>query len=169
MIVTHNQRLIEMASGNDTLHFVDAFVLSDEVLHTGVRTISDLIVRPGLINLDFGDVQTVLRSSRQGDFMGKALMGTGEASGTDRAVAAAKIATENPLLGDVSLENAMGILINIAGGSDLTMQEVESAAMFVQGFVDEDADVVWGAHQDEALTGRVRVSIVATGLGLTYE
>ena len=137
----------------------DAFAMADEVLHSGVRGITDLMVVPGLINLDFADVRTIM------DEMGTAMMGTGEATGERRAIEAAETAITNPLLDDVSLKGPRGVLINITGGKDLTLYEVDEAASLIRGQVDQDANIIVGSALDDDLDGIVRVSVVATGVG----
>ena len=132
--------------------------MADDVLYAGVRGVTDLMVQPGLINLDFSDVKTVMSE------MGKAMMGTGEASGEGRAVAAAEAAIANPLIDDVSLKGAKGLIINITGGNDITLYEVDEAANRIKQEVDEDANIIYGTTCDERLDGFVRVSIVATGI-----
>lgn len=156
MITIPNQNLFRVATERTTM--ADAFQLADEVLYSGVRGVTDLMVVPGLINLDFNDVRTVM------DEMGKAMMGTGEATGESRAVEAAQKAINNPLLDDVSLAGAKGVLINITGGHDLTLFEVHEAAEMIRGEVDEDANIIVGSALDSALDGVVRVSVVATGV-----
>ena len=156
MITIPNQNLFRVATEQTTMS--DAFSMADEVLHSGVRGVTDLMVVPGLINLDFNDVRTVM------DEMGKAMMGTGEATGERRAVEAAESAINNPLLDDVSLKGAKGVLINITGGSDLTLYEVDEAASLIRGQVDEDANIIVGSALDPDLDGIVRVSVVATGV-----
>lgn len=156
MITIPNQNLFRVATERTTM--ADAFQLADEVLYSGVRGVTDLMVVPGLINLDFNDVRTVM------DEMGKAMMGTGEATGESRATEAAQKAINNPLLDDVSLKGARGVLINITGGSDLTLFEVDEAAQMIRGQVDEDANIIVGSALDDALDGVVRVSVVATGV-----
>lgn len=156
LLVIPNQNLFRVATENTTM--TDAFAMADEVLNSGVRSISDLMVVPGKINLDFADVRTVM------DEMGKAMMGTGEATGDRRAVEAAEAAISNPLLDDVSLKGAKGVLINITGGSDLTLYEVDEAAGLIRGQVDPDANIIVGSSEDTALDGIVRVSVVATGV-----
>lgn len=156
MITIPNQNLFRVATERTTM--ADAFQLADEVLYSGVRGVTDLMVVPGLINLDFNDVRTVM------DEMGKAMMGTGEATGESRAVEAAQKAINNPLLDDVSLAGAKGVLINITGGHDLTLFEVHEAAEMIRGEVDEDANIIVGSALDAALDGVVRVSVVATGV-----
>lgn len=156
MITIPNQNLFRVATERTTM--ADAFQLADEVLYSGVRGVTDLMVVPGLINLDFNDVRTVM------DEMGKAMMGTGEATGESRAVEAAQKAINNPLLDDVSLSGAKGVLINITGGHDLTLFEVHEAAEMIRGEVDEDANIIVGSALDPALDGVVRVSVVATGV-----
>lgn len=157
IITIPNQNLFRVATEQTTMS--DAFAMADEVLNSGVRGITDLMVVPGLINLDFNDVRTVM------DEMGKAMMGTGEATGERRAIEAAESAISNPLLDDVSLKGARGVLINITGGSDLTLFEVDEAASLIRGQVDEDANIIVGSALDPDLDGIVRVSVVATGVG----
>jgi cell division protein FtsZ len=157
IITIPNQNLFRVATEQTTMS--DAFAMADEVLHSGVRGITDLMVVPGLINLDFNDVRTVM------DEMGKAMMGTGEATGDRRAIEAAESAISNPLLDDVSLKGARGVLINITGGNDLTLFEVDEAASLIRGQVDEDANIIVGSALDPDLDGIVRVSVVATGVG----
>lgn len=156
LIVIPNQNLFRIASERTT--FAEAFVLADQVLYSGVACIVDLIVKDGLINLDFADVRTVMTG------MGNAMMGTGEASGEGRAVRAAEEAISNPLLDDVSLAGAKGLLLSITGGSDLTLYEVDEAATRVRQEVDPDANIIVGATTDPSLGDRVRVSIVASGM-----
>jgi len=156
MITIPNQNLFRVATEQTTMS--DAFAMADEVLHSGVRGVTDLMVVPGLINLDFNDVRTVM------DEMGKAMMGTGEATGDRRAVEAAEAAINNPLLDDVSLKGAKGVLINITGGSDLTLYEVEEAAGLIREQVDEDANIIVGSALNDNLDGIIRVSVVATGV-----
>ncbi len=157
LITIPNQNLFRIATEQTTMS--DAFAMADEVLYSGVRGITDLMVVPGLINLDFNDVRTVM------DEMGKAMMGTGEATGERRALEAAESAISNPLLDDVSLKGARGVLINITGGKDLTLYEVDEAASLIRGQVDEDANIIIGSSLDSELEGIVRVSVVATGVG----
>jgi len=156
MITIPNQNLFRVATEQTTMS--DAFAMADEVLHSGVRGVTDLMVVPGLINLDFNDVRTVM------DEMGKAMMGTGEATGDRRAVEAAEAAINNPLLDDVSLKGAKGVLINITGGRDLTLYEVDEAAQLIRNQVDENANIIVGSALDNDLDGIVRVSVVATGV-----
>jgi len=156
LIVIPNQNLFRVATENTTM--ADAFGMADEVLNSGVRGVTDLMVVPGLINLDFADVRTVM------DEMGKAMMGTGEATGERRAIEAAESAISNPLLDDVSLRGAKGVLINITGGNDLTLYEVDEAASLIRGQVDPDANIIVGSALDSDLDGIVRVSVVATGV-----
>ena len=156
LIVIPNQNLFRIA--NERTTFADAFKMADEVLHTGVRGVTDLIVKPGLVNLDFADIRTVMRE------MGKAMMGTGEASGDNRAVAAAEAAISNPLLDDVSLKGAKAVLINITGGPDLTLWEADEAAGRIREEVDPDANIIFGSTFHEAMEGKIRVSVVATGI-----
>ncbi len=156
MITIPNQNLFRVATERTTM--ADAFQLADEVLYAGVRGVTDLMVVPGMINLDFNDVRTVMNE------MGKAMMGTGEATGDNRAVEAAQKAINNPLLDDVSLKGAKGVLINITGGTDLTLYEVDEAAQMIRNEVDDDANIIVGSAEDAALDGVVRVSVVATGV-----
>ena len=155
LIVIPNQNLFRVA--NDKTTFADAFSMADEVLFSGVACITDLMVKEGLINLDFADVRAVMRG------MGKAMMGTGEAEGEDRARHAAEAAIANPLLDDVSMQGARGLLISITGGSDLTLYEVDEAASRIREEVDSDANIILGATFDDSLDGKIRVSVVATG------
>lgn len=157
LIIIPNQNLFRVTTEQTTMS--DAFAMADEVLQSGVRGITDLMVVPGLINLDFADVRTIM------DEMGKAMMGTGEATGERRAIEAAETAITNPLLDDVSLKGARGVLINITGGKDLTLFEVDEAASLIRGQVDEDANIIIGSALDSDLDGIVRVSVVATGVG----
>ncbi|WP_316860108.1 cell division protein FtsZ [uncultured Cohaesibacter sp.] len=156
LIVIPNQNLFRIA--NEKTTFADAFSMADEVLYSGVACITDLMVKEGLINLDFADVRSVMRA------MGKAMMGTGEASGEGRALAAAEAAIANPLLDDISMKGAQGLLISITGGKDLTLFEVDEAATRIREEVDEDANIILGATFDESMEGVIRVSVVATGI-----
>ena len=156
LIVIPNQNLFRIA--NEKTTFADAFSMADEVLYSGVACITDLMVKEGLINLDFADVRSVMRA------MGKAMMGTGEASGENRALAAAEAAIANPLLDDISMKGAQGLLISITGGQDLTLFEVDEAATRIREEVDEDANIILGATFDENMEGMIRVSVVATGI-----
>ncbi len=156
LIIIPNQNLFRVANENTT--FADAFAMADQVLHSGVAGITDLMMKPGLINLDFADVRTVMNE------MGKAMMGTGEATGEKRAVEAAEAAISNPLLDEVSMKGAKGVLINITGGMDLTLYEVDEAANRIRSEVDPDANIIVGSTFDPALDGRMRVSVVATGI-----
>ena len=156
LIVIPNQNLFRIA--NEKTTFAEAFGMADQVLHSGVRSITDLMVLPGLINLDFADVRTVMTE------MGKAMMGTGEASGEDRALMAAQNAIQNPLLDEVSLKGAKAVLVNVTGGLDMTLLEVDEAANAISSEVDQDANIIFGAAFDPALEGRIRVSVVATGM-----
>jgi cell division protein FtsZ len=156
LIVIPNQNLFRVA--NDRTTFAQAFAMADDVLHAGVRGVTDLIVCPGLINLDFADIKSVISE------MGKAMMGTGEAEGEDRAQKAADMAISNPLLDDVSMKGARGVLINITGGPDLMLFEVEQAANRVRAEVDPDANIIFGNTILDNMEGRVRVSVVATGI-----
>jgi cell division protein FtsZ len=156
LIVIPNQNLFRVA--NERTTFADAFGMADQVLHSGVRSITDLMILPGLINLDFADVRAVMSE------MGKAMMGTGEASGDDRALMAAQNAIANPLLDETSLKGAKAVLVNITGGMDMTLLEVDEAANAISGEVDADANIIFGAAFDPALDGKIRVSVVATGM-----
>lgn len=156
LIIIPNQNLFRIA--NDKTTFADAFRLADDVLHAGVRGVTDLIMMPGLINLDFADIRAVMME------MGKAMMGTGEASGEGRAVAASEAAISNPLLEDVTMKGARGVLINITGGMDMTLFEVDEAANRVREEVDPDANIIFGSTFEESMQGRIRVSVVATGI-----
>jgi cell division protein FtsZ len=156
LIVIPNQNLFRIA--NEKTTFADAFAMADQVLYSGVACITDLMVKEGLINLDFADVRAIMRE------MGKAMMGTGEASGDKRAIMAAEAAIANPLLDEVSMRGARGLLISITGGNDLTLYEVDEAASRIRQEVDEDANIILGATFDENLDGIVRVSVVATGI-----
>ncbi|MDC1296498.1 cell division protein FtsZ [Alphaproteobacteria bacterium] len=156
LLTIPNQNLFRIA--NEKTTFADAFKMADDVLYAGVRGVTDLMVQPGLINLDFSDVKTVMSE------MGKAMMGTGEASGEGRAVKAAEAAIANPLIDDVSLKGAKGLIINITGGNDITLYEVDEAANRIKQEVDEDANIIYGTTCDERLDGLVRVSLVATGI-----
>ncbi|KKB09993.1 cell division protein FtsZ [Devosia chinhatensis] len=159
LIVIPNQNLFRVA--NEKTTFADAFAMADQVLFSGVACITDLMVKEGLINLDFADVRAVMRG------MGKAMMGTGEASGEDRARHAAEAAIANPLLDDVSMHGARGLLISITGGPDLTLYEVDEAASRIREEVDADANIILGATYDPNLNGTIRVSVVATGTDAT--
>jgi cell division protein FtsZ len=159
LIIIPNQNLFRIATPD--LSLVGAFGKADEVLHSGVRSITDLMVIDGLINLDFADVRTVMSE------MGKAMMGTGEAEGPTRAIDAAQAAIANPLLDEVSLRGAKGVIINITGGSDLTLFEVDEAANHIREMVDPDANIIVGSAFNEELNGRMRVAVVATGIEQT--
>ena len=156
LIIIPNQNLFRIANAQTT--FAEAFAMADEVLHSGVSGITDLMIKPGLINLDFADVKTIM------DEMGKAMMGTGEAEGDNRAIEAAEAAIANPLLDDVSMSGANGLLINISGGEDLTLYEVDEAANRIKDEVDENANIIIGSTFDDNLKGMIRVSVVATGI-----
>jgi cell division protein FtsZ len=156
LIIIPNQNLFRIA--NEKTTFADAFSMADQVLYSGVACITDLMVKEGLINLDFADVRAIMRE------MGKAMMGTGEASGDKRAMMAAEAAIANPLLDEVSMKGARGLLISITGGNDLTLYEVDEAAGRIRQEVDEDANIILGATFDSSLDGIVRVSVVATGI-----
>lgn len=156
LIIIPNQNLFRLA--NEKTTFTDAFSMADDVLYQGVKGVTDLMVRPGLINLDFADVRAVM------DEMGKAMMGTGEADGEDRAIQAAEKAIANPLLDEISLRGAKGVLINITGGQDLTLFELDEAANRIREEVDPDANIIVGSTMDDSLGGMMRVSVVATGI-----
>ena len=156
VIVVPNQNLFKIAS--ETTTFEESFNLSNNVLKHGVQSVTDLMVRPGMINLDFADVETVMSA------MGKAMMGTGEAEGENRAMAATDMALNNPLIDEYSLQGAKGLLINITGGNDLTLFEVDQSVNKIRAEVDPEAELIFGAIKDESMTGKIRVSIVATAL-----
>jgi cell division protein FtsZ len=158
LIVIPNQNLFRLA--NERTTFQEAFKMADNVLYMGVRGVTDLMVNPGMVNLDFADIRTVMAE------MGKAMMGTGEAEGDDRATKAAEAAINNPLLEDISMAGAKGVLINITGGLDMTLFEVDAAANRIRKEVDEEANIIFGTSVDENMNGRVRVSVVATGIDL---
>ena len=156
LIVIPNQNLFRVA--NERTTFAEAFGMADQVLHSGVRSITDLMVLPGLINLDFADVRKVMTE------MGKAMMGPGEATGDDRALRAAQNAIQNPLLDEVSLKGAKAVLVNVTGGLDMTLLEVDEAANAISEQVDPEANIIFGAAFDPTLEGKIRVSVVATGM-----
>ena len=156
LIIIPNQNLFRLA--NERTTFQEAFKMADNVLYMGVRGVTDLMVNPGMVNLDFADIRTIMAE------MGKAMMGTGEAEGDDRARRAAEAAISNPLLEDISMRGAKGVLINITGGYDMTLFEVDGAANRIREEVDEDANIIFGTSVDESMNGRVRVSVVATGI-----
>ncbi|MBI3496574.1 MAG: cell division protein FtsZ [Proteobacteria bacterium] len=158
LIIIPNQNLFRVA--NEKTTFADAFKMADDVLYSGVRGVTDLMVMPGLINLDFADIRTVMSE------MGKAMMGTGEAEGDKRAIDAAEAAIANPLLEDASMKGAKGVLINITGGLDMTLFEVDEAANRIREEVDSEANIIFGSTFDDALKGRMRVSVVATGINI---
>lgn len=157
VIVIPNQNLFRIATERTTLQ--EAFKMADNVLYQGVRGVTDLMLVPGMINLDFNDVKTVMSE------MGQAMMGTGEAEGEQRAILAAEMAISSPLLDGISMNGARGVLINITGGQDLTLYEVDEAANRIREEVDPDANIIFGTAHDDAMTGKIRVSVVATGLG----
>ena len=161
LIVIPNQNLFLVANPNTT--FKEAFLMADEVLQQGVRGITDLMVMPGLINLDFADVRSVMGE------MGKAMMGTGEAEGDNRAIEAASKAIANPLLDGVSMKGAKGVIVSITGGEDMRLLEVDEAANHIRELVDEDANIIWGSAFNPDLEGKIRVSVVATGIDGTGE
>ncbi len=156
LIVIPNQNLFRIA--NEKTTFADAFRMADQVLYSGVRGVTDLMIMPGMINLDFADIRSVMSE------MGKAMMGTGEAEGEDRAIQAAQAAIANPLLDDTSMKGAKGVLINITGGEDMTLYEVDEAANRIRSEVDEEAYIIFGSAFDGELQGHMRVSVVATGI-----
>ncbi len=156
LIIIPNQNLFRLA--NEKTTFTEAFALADDVLYQGVKGVTDLMVRPGMINLDFADVRSVM------DEMGKAMMGTGEATGEDRAIQAAEKAIANPLLDEISLKGARGVLINITGGPDLTLFELDEAANRIREEVDPEANIIVGSTLDDSMVGAMRVSVVATGI-----
>ena len=156
LIVIPNQNLFRVASEETT--FAEAFGMADDVLHAGVRGVTDLMVNPGLINLDFADIRTVMGT------MGKAMMGTGEAEGEDRATEAAEAAINNPLLDNASIEGARGVLINVTGGTDVTLHEVDEAATRICKQVDEEATIIFGTSLDQKMDGHMRVAVIATGI-----
>ncbi|RAH97047.1 cell division protein FtsZ [Acuticoccus sediminis] len=156
LIVIPNQNLFRIANAQTT--FADAFAMADQVLYSGVACITDLMVKEGLINLDFADVRSVMRN------MGKAMMGTGEASGDNRAMLAAEAAISNPLLDETSMKGARGLLVSVVGGKDLTLFEVDEATTRIREEVDDDANIIFGATFDDSLEGIIRVSVVATGI-----
>lgn len=156
LIIIPNQNLFRVA--NEKTTFADAFKMADDVLYSGVRGVTDLMVMPGLINLDFADIRSVMTE------MGKAMMGTGEADDENRAISAAEAAISNPLLDDVSMKGARGVLINITGGSDMTLFEVDEAANRIRDEVDPDANIIFGSTFDQSMDGTMRVSVVATGI-----
>jgi len=156
LIVIPNQNLFRLANSETT--FKEAFEMADEVLQQGVRGITDLMVMPGLINLDFADVRSVMGE------MGKAMMGTGEAAGDNRAIEAAEKAISNPLLDGVSMKGAKGVIISITGGEDMRLMEVDEAASHIKELVDPDANIIWGSAFNNELGGKIRVSVVATGI-----
>jgi len=156
VIVVPNQNLFKIAS--ETTTFEESFNLSNNVLKHGVQSVTDLMVRPGMINLDFADVETVMSA------MGKAMMGTGEAEGENRAMAATDMALNNPLIDEYSLQGAKGLLVNITGGSDIKLFEVDAAVNKIRAEVDPEAELIFGAIKDENMNGKIRVSIVATAL-----
>jgi cell division protein FtsZ len=161
LIVIPNQNLFLIANANTT--FKEAFELADEVLQQGVRGITDLMVMPGLINLDFADVRSVMQE------MGKAMMGTGESSGDSRAIEAAQKAIANPLLDGVSMRGAKGVIVSITGGEDMRLLEVDEAANHIRELVDPDANIIWGSAFNPDLEGKIRVSVVATGIEASAE
>src|SRR5438874_4273394 len=160
LLIIPNQNLFRVA--NEKRRFADGFAMADQGLYSGVACITDLMVKEGLINLDFADVRAVVRA------MGKAMLGTGEASGEKRALSAAEAAIANPLIDDASMKGARGLLISITGGRDLTLYEVDEAATRIREEVDQDANIIVGATFDESLDGMIRVSVVATGIDQAF-
>ncbi|MES2984062.1 MAG: cell division protein FtsZ [Pseudomonadota bacterium] len=156
LIVVPNQNLFRIA--NEKTTFAEAFRLADEVLHSGVRGVTDLIVKPGLVNLDFADIRAVMSE------MGKAMMGTGEATGDQRALQASEAAISNPLLDDVSLKGARAVLVNITGGQDMSLFEVDEAVNRIRDEVDPEANIIFGSTFSDTMEGKMRVSVVATGI-----
>jgi len=156
LIIIPNQNLFRIC--NEKTTFAEAFKMADDVLYSGVRGVTDLMVMPGLINLDFADIRAVMSE------MGKAMMGTGEAEAERRSILAAEAAISNPLLDEVSMKGARGVLINITGGMDMTLYEVDEAANRIRDEVDPDANIIFGSTFDQSMEGRVRVSVVATGI-----
>ncbi len=161
LIVIPNQNLFLVADDNTT--FADAFKLADEVLHSGVRGVTDLMILPGLVNLDFADIRSIMAG------MGKAVMGTGEAEGANRALTAAEAAISNPLLDEVTMKGARSVLINITGGLDLMLMEVDEAANRIRQEVDPDANIIFGSVLNENLDGKIRVSVIATGNDIEHK
>ncbi len=156
LIVIPNQNLFRVATENTT--FESAFKMADNVLHAGVRGVTDLITMPGLVNLDFADIKTIMTK------MGKAMMGTGEAEGENRAIIACQEAISNPLLDDVSIKGARGVLVNMTGGTDMTLFEADQAVNEIRKQVDENANIIFGSAFNENMSGKIRVSVVATGI-----
>jgi cell division protein FtsZ len=161
LIVIPNQNIFRIA--NEKTTFTEAFTIADQVLYSGVRGITDLMTIPGIVNLDFADVRTIMAE------MGAAMMGTGEASGEKRALHAAQAAISNPLLDDISMKGAKAVLINITGGDDVTLYEVDEATTEISSLVDPNANIIWGTALDPEMTGRIRVSVVATGIDIQNE
>ncbi len=161
LIVIPNQNLFRIA--NEKTTFADAFKLADQVLHSGVSGITDLMVKPGLVNLDFADIRAVMME------MGKAMMGTGEGEGDNRAIQAAEAAISNPLLDDVSMRGARGVLINVTGGYDMTLFELDQAVNRIREEVDAEANIIFGSTFDDSMEGKIRLSVVATGIDTTEE
>ena len=159
LLVIPNQNLFRIVDKNTTVP--EAFVMVDNVLYSGVCSITDLILNPGLINLDFADIKSIMEDK------GKAIMGTGEAEGENRARIAAEQALSNPLLDECSMKGAKGVLINVTGGDDMTLMEIDEAANIVKAEVDDDANIIFGSSLDSSITGKIRVSIVVTGINGT--
>jgi cell division protein FtsZ len=156
LIVIPNQNLFRIANENTT--FESAFKMADDVLHAGVRGVTDLITMPGLVNLDFADIRTIMTK------MGKAMMGTGEATGENRAILACEAAIANPLLDDISIKGAKGVLVNMTGGPDMTLFEADMAVNTIRKEVDQNANIIFGSAFDESMKGKIRISVVATGI-----
>ena len=161
LIIIPNQNLFRVV--NEKTTFIDAFKMADNVLHSGVRSITDLITIPGLINLDFADIRTVMQE------MGKAMMGTGEGEGENRAIKAAESAISNPLLDNSSMKGAKGVLINITGGNDMTLHEVDEAANRIRAEVEPGANIIFGSAFNSEIQGKLRVSVVATGIDSEFD
>ncbi|MFM6973034.1 MAG: cell division protein FtsZ, partial [Alphaproteobacteria bacterium] len=156
LIVIPNQNLFRIA--NESTTFESAFKMADDVLYAGVRGVTDLITMPGLVNLDFADIRTIMTK------MGKAMMGTGEATGENRAILACEAAIANPLLDDISIKGAKGVLVNMTGGPDMTLFEADMAVNAIRKEVDQNANIIFGSAFDENMKGRIRISVVATGI-----
>ncbi len=156
LIIIPNQNLFRIANENTT--FESAFKMADDVLHAGVRGVTDLITMPGLVNLDFADIRTIMTK------MGKAMMGTGEATGENRAILACEAAIANPLLDDISIKGAKGVLVNMTGGPDMTLFEADMAVNTIRKEVDQNANIIFGSAFDESMKGKIRISVVATGI-----
>ncbi len=158
LIIIPNQNLFRIA--NEQTTFESAFKMADDVLHAGVRGVTDLITMPGLVNLDFADIRTIMTK------MGKAMMGTGEATGENRAIAACEAAVSNPLLDDISIKGAKGVLVNMTGGPDMTLFEADMAVNAIKKEVDPNANIIFGSAFNENMKGKIRISVVATGIDI---